>query len=86
MGFLEGKRALIVGVASPRSIAWGIAEAMHEQGAELVIAGGMGRRAQQLFAQHGVDVVTGAPPEPPETVVAAYLDGTLEVGANACDH
>lgn len=35
MGFLHGKRALIVGVASPRSIAWGIAEAMHEQGAEL---------------------------------------------------
>ena len=35
MGFLAGKRALIVGVASPRSIAWGIAEAMHEQGAEL---------------------------------------------------
>ena len=35
MGFLEGKRALIVGVASPRSIAWGIAQAMHEQGAEL---------------------------------------------------
>ena len=30
MGFLAGKRALIVGVASPRSIAWGIAEAMHE--------------------------------------------------------
>jgi enoyl-[acyl-carrier protein] reductase I len=35
MGFLAGKRALIVGVASPRSIAWGIAEAMYEQGAEL---------------------------------------------------
>ena len=35
MGFLEGKRALIVGVASPRSIAWSIAEAMYEQGAEL---------------------------------------------------
>jgi enoyl-[acyl-carrier protein] reductase I len=35
MGFLKGKRALIVGVASSRSIAWGIAEAMHEQGAEL---------------------------------------------------
>jgi len=37
MGFLEGKRALIVGVASNRSIAWGIAEAMHEQGAELAV-------------------------------------------------
>jgi enoyl-[acyl-carrier protein] reductase I len=35
MGFLAGKRALIVGVASTRSIAWGIAEAMHAQGAEL---------------------------------------------------
>ena len=35
MGFLEGKRALIVGVASPRSIAWSIAEAMYDQGAEL---------------------------------------------------
>jgi len=35
MGFLEGKRALIVGLASKRSIAWGIASAMHAQGAEL---------------------------------------------------
>lgn len=35
MGFLQGKKALIVGVASPRSIAWGIAKAMHRQGAEL---------------------------------------------------
>lgn len=35
MGFLEGKRALIVGIASTRSIAWGIAEAMHKQGAQL---------------------------------------------------
>ena len=35
MGFLTGKRALIVGIASQRSIAWGIAEAMHREGAEL---------------------------------------------------
>jgi enoyl-[acyl-carrier protein] reductase I len=35
MPMLEGKRALIVGVASPRSIAWGIAEAMHREGATL---------------------------------------------------
>jgi len=35
MGFLQGKRALIVGVASKRSIAWGIAEAMHREGAEM---------------------------------------------------
>jgi enoyl-[acyl-carrier protein] reductase I len=35
MGFLAGKRALIVGVATDRSIAWGIAQAMHREGAEL---------------------------------------------------
>ena len=35
MGFMQGKRALIMGVASNRSIAWGVAKAMHNQGAEL---------------------------------------------------
>lgn len=35
MGFLSGKRALIVGIASTRSIAYGIAQAMHREGAEL---------------------------------------------------
>ncbi len=35
MAFLQGKRALIVGLASNRSIAWGVAQAMKQQGAEL---------------------------------------------------
>ena len=35
MGFLKGKKALIVGLLSDRSIAWGIANAMHREGAEL---------------------------------------------------
>jgi enoyl-[acyl-carrier protein] reductase I len=38
MGFLAGKRALIVGLASSRSIAWGIAQAMHREGAELAFS------------------------------------------------
>jgi enoyl-[acyl-carrier protein] reductase I len=38
MGFLDGKRALIVGVATERSIAWGIAQAMHREGAELAFS------------------------------------------------
>jgi enoyl-[acyl-carrier protein] reductase I len=38
MGILAGKRALIVGVATERSIAWGIAQAMHAQGAELAFS------------------------------------------------
>src|SRR5262249_6344250 len=35
MGFLSGKRVLIVGVATDRSIAWGIAQAMHREGADV---------------------------------------------------
>ena len=35
MGFLHGKRALIVGIANQRSIAWGIANAMYREGAQL---------------------------------------------------
>lgn len=35
MGFLSNKRALIIGLASDRSIAYGIAQAMHREGAEL---------------------------------------------------
>jgi enoyl-[acyl-carrier protein] reductase I len=38
MGFLAAKRALIVGLASNRSIAWGIAQAMHREGAELAFS------------------------------------------------
>jgi enoyl-[acyl-carrier protein] reductase I len=38
MGILTGKRALIVGVATDRSIAWGIAQAMHGQGAQLAFS------------------------------------------------
>ena len=38
MGFLTNKRALIVGIASDRSIAWGVAKAMHREGAELAFS------------------------------------------------
>jgi len=38
MGFLAGKRALIVGLATDRSIAWGIAQALHREGAELAFS------------------------------------------------
>ena len=59
---------------------------LHEQGANVIIAGGMGQRAQQLFAQNGITVVVGAPADQPEQLVAAYLSGTLETGENVCDH
>lgn len=59
---------------------------LHEQGVDLIIAGGMGQRAQQLFTQSGVNVIVGAPPKSPEQLVKAYLGGELQSGTNACDH
>jgi len=56
------------------------------QGVNCIIAGGMGSRAQQLFAEQGVRVVTGAQGEIPKEVVENYLKGTLLTGANTCDH
>ena len=57
-----------------------------EKGVTQIIAGGMGARAQQLFAERGIQVVTGAPADDPETLVKAFLSGTLVTGENACDH
>lgn len=56
------------------------------KGVKIIIAGGMGRRAQGLFAQSGIKVLVGAPEAAPEEIVRAYLDGTLELGTNICDH
>jgi len=58
MGFLSGKRALIVGLATDRSIAWGIAQAMHAQGAELAFAHieRMTERVVPLARQLGSDI------------------------------
>ncbi len=57
-----------------------------EQGANVIIAGGMGQRAQILFTQQGIEVVVGAAPDAPEKLVENWLKGSLETGQNACDH
>jgi len=59
---------------------------LREQGADVIIAGGMGQRAQDLFAQSGIEVIVGAPPQSPEEIGSAHLAGTLEAGQNVCDH
>ena len=59
---------------------------LHSQGAGVIIAGGMGQHAQQIFAEHGMQVVVGVPADDPEALARAYVEGTLESGNNACDH
>ncbi len=57
-----------------------------DNGGNLVIAGGMGQRAQQLFTQNGVEVLVGAPADSPENLATAYLNDSLQTGQNVCDH
>lgn len=59
---------------------------LSQQGVNCIIAGGMGSRAQQLFAEQGVNVITGAQGENPKDIVEQYLKGVLQTGANTCDH
>ncbi len=55
-------------------------------GVTMVIAGGMGSRAQAIFQSNGIRVVTGASGTGAREIVESYLSGTLATGDNACDH
>ena len=57
-----------------------------EKGVNVVITGGMGPRAQELFNQNGIRVVLGAPANHPDLVVTEFLEDRLQIGKNICDH
>ena len=57
-----------------------------EQGAKIVLAGGMGGRPMMMLEQAGVEVISGCPELPIEEIVRLFLDSTLETGENSCNH
>jgi enoyl-[acyl-carrier protein] reductase I len=76
MGFLDGKRALIVGVATERSIAWGIAQAMHREGAELAFSyvnDKLKERVESLAASLGSTLTL-----PLDVTVDAQIDAAFD--------
>jgi enoyl-[acyl-carrier protein] reductase I len=76
MGFLAGKRALIVGLATERSIAYGIAAAMHREGAELAFTYQNDRikdRVTAMAAEFGASVVL-----PMDVASDAEIDSAFE--------
>lgn len=75
MGFLDGKRALVIGVAGNRSIAWGIARAMHQQGAEVALTYQNERlrtRVEKLAAELGSDITLPCDVEFDDQIAAAF--------------
>lgn len=59
---------------------------LHELGVDVIVAGGMGQRALDLFAENGIKVITGAPNLTPEEIVSQYLSNTMVTRDNVCDH
>jgi len=57
-----------------------------EQGVNLLIAGGIGSRARDMLEAATVEVAAGAGSAPPDAVVRAWLDGTLDLSEAGCDH
>ncbi len=57
-----------------------------EKNANLIIAGGMGQRAVSLFNENNIEVIIGVAPDTSDTIVKAYLAGSLQTGDNVCDH
>ena len=56
-----------------------------EKGVDCVIAGGMGPRAQKLFAEQGIKTIIGVT-GPVDEVVASYISGSLVPGESLCSH
>ncbi len=71
---------------SPRHEPGALPKWLNEEGVSLIIAGGMGQRAQMLFDQYGIKVIVGAKGGEPEELVSSYLEDDLATGANICDH
>ena len=57
-----------------------------DRGVNVIIAGGMGQQAQELFAMNNIEVYVGITVDSPKKLVQYYLDEQLEAGDNLCDH
>lgn len=73
-------------VAAPEHVPGFLPQWLSAHGVNVVIAAGLGTRARDLLAASSMKAVTGVSAVDPETLVAHFLDGTLESGANSCDH
>lgn len=75
MGFLAGKRILVTGIASNRSIAYGIAKAMHREGAELALTyqnEKLKPRVEKFAAEFGSDIVLHMDVETDEQIAETF--------------
>ena len=59
---------------------------LSEHGVHVIIAAGIGQRAQHLFSQYNIEVYLGVNSGSPEKLVEDFLNDRLQTGQNPCDH
>jgi predicted Fe-Mo cluster-binding NifX family protein len=57
-----------------------------DKGVSTIISGGMGQKAQDIFAHHHIEVFMGIDEDSPDALVEKYLEDQLHAGDNLCDH
>jgi len=90
-GLMAGKRGLIMGLANDKSLAWGIAKSLHEQGAELAFSyqgDALAKRVRPLASQVGSDFLIDCDVTDMDKLDAAFAEiearwGTLDFVVHA---
>jgi len=59
---------------------------LSQHNVSVIISGGMGQRAQDLFTQNNIEVCVGVDADSPQKLVENYLSDQLKTGQNLCDH
>ena len=72
-------------LTSPAHAPGVIPKFLNENGAEVVLAGGMGQGAIELFNSYGIEVFIGVCGNINDAV-KSYVDGSLKSGQNVCNH
>ncbi|MEA2103599.1 MAG: NifB/NifX family molybdenum-iron cluster-binding protein [Candidatus Cloacimonadota bacterium] len=72
-------------ISNPGHAPGAIPKFLNEKGCDIIVTGGMGKKAQDFFIQFGLDYIIGVQGKI-EDVIRDYLNDTLEIGESSCDH
>ncbi len=82
----EGKLAGTAELVPPPHAPGVIPKWLGEQGVTVVMAGGVGQKAIDIFGQYNIEPIIGVAEKPPQELINDFLNQQLESGINQCDH
>lgn len=79
----DGKQVSSEDMQSPKHQPGLLPRVLHERGVDVIVAGGMGGSAQDLFQQYGIDTVVGAAGDA-QSVIEQFIKGELRSSQEVC--